>query len=51
MHSAVIAASFQFSRYSTIEGQPVTVCASIVSGTSDIALTLSLGTAPGTAEG
>lgn len=41
-HFTEIAVSFQFSQYGVIEGQTVTVCASIVSGTSNIAFTLGL---------
>lgn len=41
-HSAEIAVSFQFSQYGVVEGQTAIVCASIVSGTTNIAFTLGL---------
>ena len=43
--------SFQFSQFAVLEGESVTVCASIVAGTSNIAFTLELNTALVTAEG
>ena len=50
-HCAEITVSFQFSRYGVIEGETRTVCASIVSGTSNIAFTLGLSTVQVTTEG
>ena len=46
-----ITVSFQFSRDAVPEGDNITVCASIVTGTSNIAFTLGLDTVQVTTEG